>query len=51
MKNSGLTWDAATLDKYLENPRAIVPAGKMAYAGLRDPQARSALIAWLAEQK
>lgn len=51
MKNSGLTWDAATLDKYLENPRAIVPAGKMAYAGLRDPQARSALIVWLAEQK
>lgn len=51
MQNSGLTWDAATLDKYLENPRALVPAGKMVFAGAPDAAKRQALIAWLAEQK
>lgn len=51
MKASGLTWDAATLDRYLENPRAVVPAGKMPYAGLKDAGARASLVAWLAEQK
>ena len=25
LKKSGLTWNAATLDKWIENPRALVP--------------------------
>ena len=29
-KNSGLTWDEATLTKYLKNPRDVVPGTKMA---------------------
>lgn len=33
-KNSGLTWDEATLTKYLRNPREIVPGTKMAFPGL-----------------
>lgn len=45
---ANLTWDAATLDKYLESPRTIIPGTKMTYAGLKDPQKRADLIAYLA---
>lgn len=51
MTSANLTWDAATLDRYLEHPRALVPATKMAYAGLKNASDRQELIAWLAEQK
>lgn len=47
MRSSGLTWDEATLDAYLKDPRAVVPGTKMAYAGLKDDAARAELIAWL----
>ncbi len=47
MRESGLTWDEATLDSYLQNPRAAVPNTKMSYAGLRDDAQRAELIAWL----
>jgi cytochrome c len=50
MKNSGLTWDEATLDKYLENPKAIVPGTKMVFVGLKNPQDRADVIAFLATQ-
>lgn len=33
MKEAGLTWDVATLDKYLENPAGLVPKNKMAIPG------------------
>lgn len=46
-KNSGLTWDAATLDKYLTNPREMVPGTKMAFPGLKDEADRKAVIAYL----
>jgi cytochrome c len=46
-KNSGLTWDAATLDRYLANPRATVPGTTMAYAGVKADQQRQDLIAYL----
>lgn len=29
LKKSGLTWDADTLDRYLENPRKVVPGTTM----------------------
>ncbi len=47
-KKLGVTWDAATLDKYLTNPRAMVPDTTMSYAGLKDPAKRADLIAYLA---
>ncbi|HWK86274.1 MAG TPA: cytochrome c family protein [Xanthobacteraceae bacterium] len=46
-KTSGKTWDEATLDKYLENPKAVAPKGKMPYAGLKDAAKRGDLIAYL----
>jgi len=46
-KKLGVTWDAVTLDKYLTNPRAMVPDTTMIYAGLKDDAKRAALIAYL----
>ncbi len=50
-KNSGLTWTAQVLADYLENPKLKIPGTKMAYAGLRKPQDRANVIAYLAKQK
>lgn len=47
MRGSGLTWDEATLDRYLEAPMKTVPGTKMSYAGLKDPAKRKAVIAYL----
>ena len=47
MKNSGRTWDEETLAAYLENPRAYIPGTKMSFAGLRNPQQRADVIAYL----
>ncbi|MCM5558144.1 cytochrome c family protein [Pleomorphomonas sp. JP5] len=41
------TWDYATLDIYLTNPKAEVPGNKMAFAGIKKPQDRANLIAYL----
>ena len=47
MRQSGLVWDAATLDLYLTKPRALVPGTKMAFAGMEDPATRAEIIAFL----
>jgi cytochrome c len=46
-KNSGLTWDEATLTKYLHNPREVVPGTKMAFPGLPNDQDVANVIAYL----
>ncbi|MDE2595288.1 MAG: cytochrome c family protein [Sphingomonadales bacterium] len=46
-KNSGLTWDEATLDEYLTAPMKKVPGTKMTFAGLSDAAARKAVIDYL----
>jgi cytochrome c len=45
--NSGAVWDNATLFTYLENPRGFMPGTKMAFVGLRNPQQRADVIAYL----
>jgi len=50
-KEAKLTWDAATLDKYLESPKAVIPGTTMTYGGLKDPAKRADLIAYLATLK
>ena len=47
MKNANLTWDEATLDRYIEKPRELVPGTRMAYAGQADKAKRDEIIAWL----
>ena len=51
MKAAGLTWDEPTLDKYLENPRAMVPGTKMSFAGIADAAKRKEFVTWLLAQK
>lgn len=51
VKNAGLVLDDATLDKWLENPRALVPGNRMSFPGLKDPAKRAELIAYLKQQR
>ena len=46
-KNSGLTWDEATFRDYIKDPRGKVPGTKMVYAGLKDEQRITDLVAYL----
>lgn len=46
-----VTWDAATLDKYIADPKAMVPGTKMTYLGLKDDVKRADVIAYLATLK
>ncbi len=46
-RQSGLTWDPATLDRYLTAPRKLVPGTLMTFPGLPDPAKRADVIAYL----
>ena len=46
-KNSGLTWDEATLKEYLKNPRAKVSGTKMIFPGLPKDEDIDNVIAYL----
>src|SRR5262249_40035150 len=43
-QNANLTWDQATLDKYLQAPLATIPGTTMIYGGLKDDTKRADLI-------
>lgn len=47
LKKTDLVWDAETLNRWLENPQALVPDTTMAVPGVKDPQQRGNLIAYL----
>ncbi len=47
LKASGVTWDAAQLDTWITNPKAMVAETKMSFVGLKDPKDRTDLIAYL----
>jgi len=49
MGSDGLTWTFETLDAYIDNPKALVSGTRMAYRGLKDPQDRADLIAFIRE--
>lgn len=48
MKKAALAWTPENLDKYLADPRAIVPGNKMTYPGVKKPDERQDVIAYLA---
>ena len=50
LKSSDLTWDEATLDRWLTNPSALVPGTKMFFQ-LSGAQDRADVIAYLQLQK
>ncbi|MDE2487735.1 MAG: cytochrome c family protein [Alphaproteobacteria bacterium] len=47
LKAQTFTWDVAHLDKWLENPSAMVPNTKMTFPGFKDPKDRIDVIAYL----
>ncbi|OZB06183.1 MAG: hypothetical protein B7X67_10820 [Rhizobiales bacterium 39-66-18] len=50
MRGAAVTWDEASLDAYLNNPRDVVPGSTMTFA-LRDAAQRQAVIAFLRAQE
>ena len=50
LKNSGLIWDEATLNRWLTNPSDLVPGTKM-YFKVDDAQSRADIIAYLKQLK
>lgn len=51
MKNAGFEWDAEKLNKYIENPDAVVPGHNMRpYPGVSDPEEREKIVGYLKAQ-
>ena len=49
VRNSGVVWSEATLDKWLTDPQAFIPGSKMFYH-LDNPKDRADVIAFLQER-
>ncbi|MFM7302879.1 MAG: c-type cytochrome [Alphaproteobacteria bacterium] len=47
----GHVWTIENLTAYITNPKAVVPQGSMAFAGLRNEQQLKDLLAYLSKQK
>lgn len=47
MRDSKIVWEAHSLDIFLQAPLQAVPGTAMGYAGVKDPQERADLIAYL----
>ena len=48
MKTAGIVWDEASLDRYIENPDALVPGNNMKpYSGITSAEERAKIIAYL----
>lgn len=50
LKNSGLNWNRETLDRWLQDPSALVPGTKMFFK-IDDAQTRADIIAYLQDLK
>jgi cytochrome c len=51
VQDSGVVWDAATLDKWIANPNTFLPDNNMApFAGVTDAKERALIIAYLASK-
>ena len=51
LKRSGLKWNEATMHKWLENPKALVPGNRMSFPGIKDAARRQEIIDYLKKQK
>jgi len=47
MTSKGGSWDYDSLNKFLYKPKAFIDGTKMNYVGLKKPEDRAAMIAWL----
>jgi cytochrome c len=49
LKRSGITWTPETLDNFISDPQAVVPANRMPYAGIANADDRADLIAYISK--
>jgi cytochrome c len=47
LKSADLVWNDKTLDEWLKDPQHVVPGNQMTFPGVKDPQQRSDLLAFL----
>ena len=49
VKNSGITWDETTLDKWIKKPNALIPNNNMGtlFSGMPNAKERAKIIAFL----
>ncbi len=47
LKQSGITWDEATLTRWLHGPRTLVPGTRMTFAGIAGDEDVADVIAYL----
>ena len=50
MKTKGGVWDYASLNEFLWKPKKYIEGTKMNFIGLKKPEDRAAMIAWLRQQ-
>jgi cytochrome c len=50
-RDAVVVWTDESLDKYLTDPRSVLPRGAMPYAGLRNPAQRADILAYLQSLK
>jgi cytochrome c len=50
LKNAGWTWDADHIDKWITNPRTVLPGTKMTFIGMPDANDRRDVVAFLKVQ-
>jgi cytochrome c len=48
LRESGLVWDAATMDRWVADPREVVATNNMIFPGIRSDKDRRDLIVYLA---
>jgi cytochrome c len=49
LKDSGIVWDPDTMDQWLARPSKFLPGNRMVFVGIKNPQDRANLIAFLQE--
>lgn len=49
MKTSGVVWDEEAIDKYIADPRGFIKGNRMAFPGLKRPEDRQNVIAYIKE--
>jgi cytochrome c len=47
LKSADLVWNDKTLDEWIKDPQHVVPGNQMTFPGVKDPQQRSDLLAFL----
>jgi cytochrome c len=48
MKNSDIVWDEENLDRFIENPDAVISGNRMKpYGGMASAEDRAAIVAYL----